>query len=114
MKTLSSAVLAAIAVLSMTGGSAQTRSPHMPMTNPGGMLKVHEQQYGHSVSFVELADGRILMTGVSEFRVSDDLGMTWSAPYRGKDEKGNTLSFSSFSSLVRLSGKEIGLAHAVP
>ncbi len=81
-------------------------STNVPMTNQKLMLAMHEQKYGHSVSFVELADGRVLLGGGNEFRVSADGGLTWSEPFKGKDDKGNEVHAWA---LVRLSGEAIGL-----
>ena len=77
------------------------------MTNPQGMLALHEQSYGHSVTWVELADGKILLSGGGEFRVSKDGGLTWSEPFHGKDEKGSPVAAEA---LVRLSGKAVGMS----
>ena len=84
---------------------AQTRR-QSTMTNPQGMLALHEQSYGHSVTWVELADGKVLLYGGGEFRVSGDAGVTWSEPFRGKDDQGKPVTAEA---LVRLSGKSIGM-----
>jgi len=80
-------------------------SLNVPMTNPEGMLAMHEQMYGHTVSFVELADGRILESGGNEFRISEDRGLTWSEPFNAKDENGSEVVGWA---LVKLAGKAIG------
>ena len=84
---------------------AQTRMPST-MTNPQAVLALHEQSYGHSVTWVQLADGKVLLSGGREFRISEDEGSTWSEPFYGKDEKGSRVSPEA---LVRLSGKAIGM-----
>lgn len=82
---------------------------NIPMTKPELAIKVLEQQFGHSVSFVELEDESILMGAGSIFITSSDGGLTWSKPFKAKDEKGDTAGGSCLS-LVNLTGGEIGLA----
>jgi len=82
---------------------------NVPMTRPEEMLAVHEQHYGHSVTFVGLESGRILESSGAEFLCSDDGGITWSEPYRAVDENGEQLQ-GACASLVNISGGAIGLA----
>ena len=47
----------------------------VPMTRPDPALAIHEEKYGHTLTFVEPADARILRTGgVSLFSASEDGG----------------------------------------
>ena len=103
--TLAGCVVLVVVALLGLHARAQTRIPSM-MTNPQGMLALHEQSYGHSVTWVELADGKVLLSGGGEFRVSKDGGLTWSEPFHGKDEKGSPVAAEA---LVRLSGKAVGM-----
>lgn len=82
---------------------------NVPMTRPDEMLAMHEQNYGHSVSFVGLDGGRILEGTGAEFIYSDDGGITWSEPYPGLDHTGEPLP-ANCTSLVKLSGDAIGIA----
>jgi len=82
---------------------------NVPMTRPNELLAMHEQNYGHSVSFVGLEGGRILEGTGAEFIYSDDGGITWSEPYPGLDHTGEPLP-ASCTSLVNLSGDAIGIA----
>jgi len=77
---------------------------HVPMTRPEEVLAVHEWNYGHSVTFAELEDRRVLLCGGWEFRISEDWGLTWSEPFRCTDIDGNPVGGSG-PSLVRLSGQ---------
>ena len=88
--------------------STETETKHSPMTNPDGVLAVHETDYGHSVSWVQLADGKILMLCKgSSFLTSVDGGITWSAEWRGQCEEGCELADAR--ALVRLDGDGVGL-----
>jgi len=80
---------------------------NVPMSPPELMLALHEQTYGHKVSFVELADGRILLNAGTQFRISEDGGLSWSPPFTAKDAPGATVEGRA---LVRLSANAIGLA----
>ncbi len=82
---------------------------NVPMTRPEEALAIHEQHYGHSVTFVGLEGGRILESTGAEFLYSDDGGITWSEPYPALDENGQQLQ-GHCASLVNLSGDAIGLA----
>jgi len=82
---------------------------NVPMTRPEELLAIHDQSYGHSSTFVELEDGRILHVAGTIFTTSDDGGITWSKPYQCVDTEGNPVGGSS-TSLVKLDGKGIGLA----
>ena len=44
----------------------------VPMTRPDPALAIHEEKYGHTLTFVELVDGRILRAGgMSLFSAAD-------------------------------------------
>ena len=74
------------------------------------MLIEHKTRYGHSSTFVELNDGRILHNAGSAFTVSEDGGMSWSEVFRCTDTDGNSVAPMTESSLVILSGNGVGLA----
>ena len=95
-----------------TGTVAETgpKDPDVPMTRPGEMLAVHETKFFHSSTFVQLEGGRILHTDGKVFTTSDDGGITWSQPFTRKDVQGNPVVGSVEPSLVKLSGRGIGLA----
>ena len=78
------------------------------MTHPEEVLAIHEQNYGHSVSFCEMEGGRILMYGGGEFLTSTDGGITWSEPFKGSYANGEPVKHAE--SLVKLDGKAVGLA----
>ena len=82
---------------------------NVPMTRPEEALAIHELEYSHSVTFVGLEGGRIVLSSGSEFRISEDGGITWGEAYEGKDEDGNVLQ-GGCASLVNLSGGAVGLA----
>ena len=92
---------------------AAEKDPDVPMTRPQEMLAVHYTNFGHNSTFVELEGGRILHFGGSSFTTSDDGGITWSKPFTRKDIKGNPVGGGAEPSLVRLSGRGIGLAARV-
>ena len=82
----------------------------VPITRPDELLALHEVPYGHSTTWVQLEDGRILMfTGGGSFRTSDDGGLSWSEPFPGSLEGGGELQRGD-TSLVRLNDGAIGLA----
>ena len=82
---------------------------NVPMTRPEEMLAVHKTPYFHSSTFTELDDGRVLHAAGTTFTYSEDGGITWSEPFTRKDSKRNPAG-GGCTSLVRLSGKGIGLA----
>ncbi len=82
---------------------------NVPMTRPDEVLAVHETRYFHSSTFVELDDGRVLHAAGKTFTTSDDGGLTWSAESQRRDVDGNEVGGGG-TSLVKLSGKGIGLA----
>ena len=82
---------------------------NVPMTRPNEALAVHETPYFHSSTFVELDDGRVLHAAGTTFTTSEDLGLTWSNRFSCTDTDGNRVGGGG-TSLVRLSGKGIGLA----
>ena len=88
------------------------RCSNVPMTNPGAVLAIHDQSYGHSVSWAELPDGRIILAAAGAFSISDDGGLSWSEPHRGHVGNGDLLQAPA-NSLVRLSDGSIGIAYAV-
>jgi len=78
------------------------------MTNQEGALAIHETDYGHSVSWVQLDSGRILMLCKgSTFLKSDDGGLSWSSERKGKCEDGGDLK--NARALVKLEENGIGL-----
>jgi hypothetical protein len=79
------------------------------MTRPEQVLAEHHTRYFHSSTFVELGDGRILHAADRTFTTSSDGGLTWSKPFEKKDVDGNPVGGGG-TSLVRLSGRGIGLA----
>ena len=70
-------------------------SEHVPMTRPDLMLALHEQQYGHASTFVDLDDGRIMHWAGNAHALSEDGGLTWSELTKCQDEAGNTISGAS-------------------
>ena len=82
---------------------------NVPMTRPNEALAIHETPYFHSSTFVELDDGRVLHAAGTAFTASEDFGITWSERFSCTDTDGNRVGGSG-TSLVRLSGKGIGLA----
>jgi hypothetical protein len=82
---------------------------NVPMTRPEEALAIHQTNYFHSSTFVELEDGRILHAADTTFTTSDDGGLTWSKPFSCADIAGNAVGGPG-TSLVKLSGKGIGLA----
>ena len=82
---------------------------NVPMTRPNEALAIHETPYFHSSTFVELDDGRVLHAAGTAFTTSDDGGITWSKRFSCTDTDGNRVGGGG-TSLVRLSGKGIGLA----
>ena len=82
---------------------------NVPMTRPEEALAIHETRYFHSSTFVELEDGRILHAAGTQFNTSDDGGITWSETFSCTDTDGNPVGGGG-TSLVRLSGRGIGLA----
>ena len=81
---------------------------NVPMTRPEEMLVVHHTNYAHSVTWVKLDSGRIVLGVWSEFTTSDDGGLTWSQPYKGKHADGEPIS--RMLSLVSLDSQTIGMA----
>lgn len=79
------------------------------MTRPEEAIAIHETKYFHSSTFTELDDGKILHAANTTFTTSDDGGVTWSDEFNRTDIQGNPVGGGG-TSLVRLSGKGIGLA----
>ncbi|MFQ6042763.1 MAG: sialidase family protein, partial [Candidatus Poribacteria bacterium] len=82
---------------------------NVPMTRPEEALAIHETNYFHSSTFVELSDGRILHAAGATFTTSDDGGVTWSEPFQRRDANGARVGGGG-TSVVNLSGEGIGLA----
>jgi len=82
---------------------------NVPMTRPEEALAVHDTRYFHSSTFVELDGGRILHAANKTFTTSDDGGITWSGESTRHDTDSNPVGGGG-TSLVKLSGKGIGLA----
>ena len=82
---------------------------NVPMTRPQELLAVHQTNFFHSSTFVQLADGRILHAAGTRFTTSADGGLTWSAPFEKRDANGERVGGGG-TSLVRLAGRGIGLA----
>ena len=82
---------------------------NVPMTRPEEVIAVHDTSYFHSSTFVELDDGRVLHAANSTFTFSEDGGVTWSEESERRDANGGPVGGGG-TSLVRLSGKGIGLA----
>jgi len=82
---------------------------NVPMTRPEEVIAIHETNYFHSSTFVELEGGRILHAAGTTFTTSDDGGITWSEPFSCRDLNGERVGGGG-TSLVKLSGKGIGLA----
>ena len=79
---------------------------HVPMTRPDLMLAQHDQDYGHSYTFADLDDGRIMHFVWNALTFSEDGGLTWSELTRCRDERGEDVTAAS--SLVNLD-KGVGL-----
>ena len=79
---------------------------NIPMTRPEGLLASHNTCHGHSVSWVQLDSGRIVLSAGTGLSISDDGGLAWSEPYKAKYENGQETSY--MFSLVKLEGKAIG------
>ncbi len=82
---------------------------NVPMTRPEEALAIHDQSYSHSLTFVGLEGGRILLSNGRIFRHSDDGGVSWSEEYAGETADGEPLE-GSCACMVKLSGGAIGLA----
>ncbi len=81
---------------------------NVPMTRPEEALAIHDQSYGHSLTFVGLDDGKILLSNGRIFRSSDDRGLTWGEEFGVETADGAALEGNA--SLVKLSGGAIGIA----
>ena len=81
----------------------------VPMTRPEKALAIHHTPYFSRSTFAELEDGRILHSAGEPFTTSEDGGITWSQESRCVDTNGDPVGTGN-ASLVRLSGKGIGLA----
>ncbi len=105
------AVAASLSALFSAGvaGAPPRSDPDVPMTRAQEVLAVHLTDFYHSSTFVELEGGRILQAANLRFSTSDDGGLTWSPPYQMKDTNGDPVGGGG-TSLVRLSGRGIGLA----
>ena len=81
---------------------------NVPMTRPEETLAIHDTRYFHDSSFVALDDGRIMHSAYGVFTYSADGGLSWSEESRRRDRNGDPVGGGG-TSLVRLSGKGIGL-----
>jgi predicted neuraminidase len=97
-------------LMAVSLGLAYGAEGNVPMTRPEEVIATHYTKYYHSSTFVELSDGRILHFGGSDFTVSTDGGLTWSKPFQRRDQRGDPVGGGTGPSLVRLSGKAVGLA----
>ena len=88
-----------------------TTASHVPMTRPSEVLAEHHTDHGHSVSWVQLDSGHIIMCGAGRFSSSQDGGLTWSdshVPRHGEDPlPGNV------EGLVKLDGDVLGMTRSV-
>jgi len=100
---------AVLLVSSWAVAGDRPRDPDVPMTRPEEMLAEHKTNFFHSSTFVELEGGRILHFAGKSFTTSDDGGLTWSQPFTRVDTAGNPVGDGNCS-LVKLSGKGVGLA----
>lgn len=82
---------------------------NVPMTRSEEVLEIHETNYFHSSTFVELEDGRVLQVAGTTFSISENGGITWSEPFICQDRVGNLVGGGG-TSLVKLSERGIGLA----
>jgi len=87
---------------------------NVPMTLQELAISIQARPFGHSSTFVELEDGRILHVSNRVREWSDDGGLTWSQTWHEDqwmvDTNGDPVGGTE-TSLVKLSGKnEIGLA----
>ena len=80
------------------------------MTRPHEALAIHEFDYGHSASIVERRDGSLLLVAWAT-SVSEDRGLTWSAPTPCVDVNGDPMPCNA---AVRLEGDGIGTAGLCP
>jgi len=88
---------------------------NVPMTRPDEALVVEEHVAPYSQKFAELEGGRILSAtssgrGDTTFRTSEDGGTTWSEPFQGRTETGESMSGSS---IFTLSGNSVGMTTSV-
>lgn len=97
-----------VAILFSSVALAQN-PPLVSMTRPQEVLATHFTKFHHGSTFAELENGRILHVANSVFSTSDDGGLTWSKAVKQNDIKGNPVGGGG-ASLVKLSGKGIGLA----
>ena len=81
---------------------------NVPMTRPEEAIAILDTPYRMTSTFVELDDRRIMRAAAGIFTTSDDGGITWSEEFQLKDINGDQVG-GDCSSLVKLSGKGIGL-----
>ena len=82
---------------------------NVPMTRPEEMLAEHRATCFRASTFLELDDGRTLHATGTEFRCSEDGGITWSQPFERRDANGDPVG-GPCTCLTQLSEKGIGLA----
>ena len=84
-----------------------------PMTLPELAISIQFRPYGHTSTYAQLDDGRILHASHHVCEWSEDGGLTWSENQFMKDTNGDQVGASE-TSLVRLSGRnEVGLCARV-
>jgi len=83
---------------------------NVPTTRPDLALAIHEQNFFHSVSMVERADGSLLLCA-GDFCTSNDRGLTWSKMFTCTDAKGDTVAGQN---MVRLEGDGVGVMGQKP
>src|SRR5262245_2762136 len=90
---------------------------HVPMTLPELALSIQARTFGHTSTFVEMEDGRILHFSFRVREWSEDGGLTWSETWHEhqwmKDVNGDPVGGDQ-TSVVKLAGRnEIGLCARV-
>ena len=89
-----------------------SQATNIPMTRPEEMLAVHHTNYAHSVTWVQLDCGRIVMGVWSEFTTSDDGGLSWSEAFASRKPDGQEVQASA-ASLVKLDNGSLGLTSKI-
>ena len=86
---------------------------NVPMTLPELAISIQYRPYGHTSTYAQLDDGRLLHVSHHVYEHSEDGGLTWSENQLMKDINGDQVG-SSETSLVKLSGhNEVGLCARV-
>ena len=76
---------------------------NVPMTLGDLALSIQILPFGHTSSYVELADGRIFHSSYRVYTISEDGGMSWSGVTELRDVKGKQLLTTS---AVKLSERD--------